>query len=76
MQRDACQAANPVEKALFIIGPGDLESVSQAAKRVPVNRSYLYRLIQTGKLDSYSVGGKLMLLKEDTDRFIQQRKAS
>ena len=70
------QAANPVGKAVFIISPGDLESVSQAAFRAQVNRSYLYRLIQMGKLDSYEIGGRLMLLKRDTDRFIQQRKAS
>ena len=76
MGRALWQAANPVEKAVFIIAPGDLESVSQAAQRIPVTRGYLYRMIQAGKLDSYEIGGRLMLLKDDTDRFIQQRKAS
>lgn len=72
----ACQAASPVGNVRAIIAPGDLEAVAQAAKRARVSRGYLYRLIQTGKLESYVIGGKLMLLKEDTNRFIQQRKAS
>lgn len=55
----------------------DLESVSHASKRLGLSATsgYLYRLIRTGKLDAYEMGGRLMLLRSDVDVFIQSRKA-
>ena len=55
----------------------ELESVSHASKRLGFNpeSGYLYRLIRSGRLDAYEVGGRLMLLRTDVDAFIQSRRA-
>lgn len=54
----------------------ELESVTMAALRSGLSRSYLYRLIRMGKVDTYLVGGRNMLHRKDIDRLIYRRKAS
>jgi excisionase family DNA binding protein len=65
-----------VELVIALVNTTDLESVAQAAKRARVSTGYLYRLIRLGKLDSYEIGGRLMLLRRDVDGFISHRRAS
>lgn len=55
----------------------DLESVAAASKRMGLSARTLYRYIHKGALDSYYVGGRLMVHRRDVDEFIAGiRKAS
>lgn len=52
----------------------DLESVAAASKRMGLSSRTLYRYIHKGALNSYYVGGRLMVHRRDVDEYIKDLK--
>ena len=58
------------------LAEGDLLTVAQALRLLPVGRSSIYRLIETGQLPCYRVSatgsrrGRVLLAKQDVEAFI------
>lgn len=52
----------------------DLLSVSAAARMAGISRSYIYRVMDAGKLDWYEMGGRRMIHKRDLYAFIDSRR--
>ena len=61
---------------LRTLAPGDLLSVAQALRLVPVGRSTLYRLIEAGDLPHYRVSaagsrrGRILVARRDLEAFV------
>jgi excisionase family DNA binding protein len=51
----------------------DLEGVSDAAKRMGVSRQRIYQLIDSGELDFYRFGKRVMVHRADVSRLIEKR---
>jgi len=51
-----------------VFAAADMESVAEAADRLNVSKTYLYKLIRQGKLAAWVVGGKLIVVKADIDK--------
>jgi excisionase family DNA binding protein len=58
------------------LAPGDLLSVPQALKLVPVGRATLYRLIEDGQIPCYRVGalgsrrGRVLVARADLEAYL------
>ena len=63
------------------LSPGALISVKQALAIVPLGRSTLYKLIETGKLPHYRVSaagsrrGRILIHRADLEVFIEKSRA-
>lgn len=71
-----CQIDRPMTLRFVEIDDQEVESVSNAAKRVGVSSGYLYKLIRDRKLKAIELEGRLLLISSDIDSLIQKRKAS
>ena len=61
-----------------MVAAGDFLTVAQILQILPVGRSTLYDLVQSGQLPSYRVGatrrrtGRILVARVDLERFIKQ----
>ena len=61
-----------------MVAAGDFLTVAQILKILPVGRSTLYDLVQSGQLRSYRIGatrrqtGRILVARADLEKFISQ----
>ena len=61
-----------------MVAAGDFLTVAQILQILPIGRSTLYDLVQSGRLRSYRVGGtrrrtgRILVARVDLERFIKQ----
>jgi excisionase family DNA binding protein len=51
-------------------------SVDEAFTYIGIGRAHLYRLMDEGKIPSFHIGRRRLILREDLDRFLQGRLAA
>ena len=62
------------------LAEGDLLTVAQALRLMPVSRSAFYRLLDAGEIPSVRLGGvggpraRVLVLRIDLERFIERRR--
>ena len=47
---------------------------AEAAAYLRLSRTHIYRLVGEGDLESYSIGGKTLLKKDDLDAWVEKGK--
>jgi excisionase family DNA binding protein len=51
-------------------------SVDEGCIYIGIGRAHLYRLMDEGKIPSFHIGRRRLILREDLDRFLQERLAA